>query len=1196
VKYVLDARGHCQDPNIVLRLSKLLILFLPLLFLFSCNTMQRKKTGLKATGQPALTQLPVTLIAGLHDSLKPKTIALDLLPLSHSVAVSKNGGMTKMLPVLQNERGEAILNSEGNPFILGDFGKSNFTNFTTDNGLALDAISCSVMDRSGNLWFGTYGGGVSRYDGKSFTSFTTAQGLANNMVWSILEDKSGNLWFGTYGGGVSCYDGRSFTSFTIVDGLASNMVWSILEDKAGTLWFGTDGGGVSRYDGRSFTSFTTAKGLANNHVRSILQDKTGNLWFGTLGGGVSRFDGISFTSFTTKQGLANNFIYSMLEDKSGCLWFSTDGGGVSRYDGKSFSSFTTDCGLANNIVWSSLEDKAGNLWFGTYGGGVSRYDGKSFTTFTTGQGLANNIIYSILEDKTGSLWFGTDGGGISRYNGKSFTSFTTSQGLANNMVWSILEDKAGILWFGTNGGGVSRYDGKSFTSYTTAHGLSNNIVFSILEDKTGSLWFGTNGGGASCYNGKSFTTFTTVQGLANNNVRSIAEDNTGGLWFGTNGGGASRYDGKSFTTYTTAQGLASNSVYCIFKDKTGNLWFGTYGGGVSRYDGESFTTLTTSQGLANNMVYCILEDKTGNLWFGTDEGLSVMPARDVRKLEEKRDNLKNEYIVSSSLLKSFKIADGLPDDFVTNVIQLPNGKMAVGTNLGITIFTPSNDFSKLKDIEIYNSGTGYPVKDVNVGQNCMSLDKNGIVWAGTGSETSGLIRFDYRVVKENNLEPKLVIQRIKVDEEPVCWYNIQSKGVSNDKRDSATALLQEFFAYGNRHTSYQNQSILKRFGNIQFDGITNFYPLPENLVLPYEHNHISFDFVAIETSRPFLVNYQYKLEGYDKGWSPVTNRSNASFGNIKEGIYSFQLKAQGVNGVWCKPIAYTFEVLPPVYRTWWAYLIYAILFLAALHMFSKWRERNLRAEKEKLERIVVERTVVVEKQNEELVQKKILIEKQKAVVEKEKQRSDDLLLNILPEEVAEELKAKGSAEAKQFEEVTVLFTDFKDFTRISEKMAPRELVEELHTCFMAIDNIIEKFGIEKIKTIGDSYMCAGGLPVANKTHAADVVGAGLEIQKYIKKHIEEKTASGKEPFHIRIGIHTGPVVAGIVGIRKFAYDIWGDTVNTASRMETNGEEEKVNISGSTYELVKDIFTCIHRGKITVKGKGELDMYFVEGRM
>lgn len=331
------------------------------------------------------------------------------------------------------------------------------------------------------------------------------------------------------------------------------------------------------------------------------------------------------------------------------------------------------------------------------------------------------------------------------------------------------------------------------------------------------------------------------------------------------------------------------------------------------------------------------------------------------------------------------------------------------------------------------------------------------------------------------------------------------------------------------------------------------------------------------------------LEGYDKEWSPVTSRSNASFGNISEGTYTFKLKAQGANGVWCKPIIYTFKVLPPWYRTWWAYLIYVLLFLLALRIFSKWRERHLRAEKEKLEKTVKERTIVVEKQKEELVQKNI-------IVEKEKQRSDDLLLNILPEEVAEELKAKGSAEAKQFDEVTVLFTDFKDFTQISEKMTPKELVEEIHTCFKAFDNIIEKHSIEKIKTIGDSYMCAGGLPVPNKTHANDVVSAGLEIQQFILNRMAERTASGYSPFQIRIGIHTGPVVAGIVGVKKFAYDIWGDTVNTASRMESSGEAGKLNISGTTYELVKDKFKCSHRGKIQAKNKGELDMYYVEGRI
>ncbi|MBK7149592.1 MAG: adenylate/guanylate cyclase domain-containing protein [Bacteroidetes bacterium] len=224
------------------------------------------------------------------------------------------------------------------------------------------------------------------------------------------------------------------------------------------------------------------------------------------------------------------------------------------------------------------------------------------------------------------------------------------------------------------------------------------------------------------------------------------------------------------------------------------------------------------------------------------------------------------------------------------------------------------------------------------------------------------------------------------------------------------------------------------------------------------------------------------------------------------------------------------------------------------------------------------------------------IKQQYQEIEREKQQADNLLLNILPAEVAEELKAKGSADAKQFDEVTVLFTDFKDFTKLSEKMSAKELVEEINACFIAFDKMMENHGLEKIKTIGDSYMCAGGLPIANKTHAVDVVSAALEIQQYILNRMAERIAAGKEPFQVRIGIHTGPVVAGIVGIKKFAYDIWGDTVNTASRMESSGEVGKVNISGTTYQLVKDQFNCIHRGKIQAKGKGDIEMYFVEGKI
>jgi len=235
------------------------------------------------------------------------------------------------------------------------------------------------------------------------------------------------------------------------------------------------------------------------------------------------------------------------------------------------------------------------------------------------------------------------------------------------------------------------------------------------------------------------------------------------------------------------------------------------------------------------------------------------------------------------------------------------------------------------------------------------------------------------------------------------------------------------------------------------------------------------------------------------------------------------------------------------------------------------------------------------KAKEEIIRQKEEIEKQKNEVEKEKERSEGLLLNILPEEVANELKARGSADAKLIDNATVLFTDFKGFTGISELLTPRELVAELNHCFSAFDDIMQKHGIEKIKTIGDAYMAAGGLPVPTEASVKNTVLAALEMQNFISKRKAAHDASGKPAFEMRVGIHTGPVVAGIVGVKKFQYDIWGDAVNTASRIESSGEVGKVNISQSTYELLKDApeFTFKSRGKIVAKGKGGMEMYFVE---
>jgi adenylate cyclase len=215
------------------------------------------------------------------------------------------------------------------------------------------------------------------------------------------------------------------------------------------------------------------------------------------------------------------------------------------------------------------------------------------------------------------------------------------------------------------------------------------------------------------------------------------------------------------------------------------------------------------------------------------------------------------------------------------------------------------------------------------------------------------------------------------------------------------------------------------------------------------------------------------------------------------------------------------------------------------------------------------------------------------IIKNERDRSKELLLNILPEETARELEINGHAKTRYYENVTVLFTDFKGFSTIAGGLSPIKLVAELNDYFVAFDEIVEKYNLEKIKTIGDAYMCAGGIPTTNDTHPLNAVEAALAMQAYMDKRKKERNDAGMDGWELRIGIHTGPIVAGVVGKKKYAYDIWGDTVNVASRMESNGEPGKVNLSSSTFNFIKDKYQCLYRGKISAKNIGEVDMYFVD---
>ena len=407
--------------------------------------------------------------------------------------------------------------------------------------------------------------------------------------------------------------------------------------------------------------------------------------------------------------------------------------------------------------------------------------------------------------------------------------------------------------------------------------------------------------------------------------------------------------------------------------------------------------------------------------------------------------------------------------------------------------------------------------DLGIGcsPNSMYEDKNGTIWIGANDR---LTLYHPEGETADTIVPNIQITGIELFNENIRWANLI------DKKDSILTL-------GNG----------VKVRHFEFDSLSKWYELPENVSL-HNNNYLTFNFIGITQKSPKKVKYQFKLEGSDENWSGITSSTEAPYGNLPSGTYTFKVKARNSEGYWSKEINYTFTIRPPWWKNWWAYALYLFGVLGSIAFYINRREKGLIRRQKFLERMVERRTA-------ELVE-------EKKEVEKQKERSDELLLNILPAAVAEELKQKGTADAKQFAEVTVMFTDFKGFTQILEKLTPGELVAEIHAWFKVVDSIIASRNIEKIKTMGDSYMCAGGLPVANKTNAADVVDAALEIKSFVQQHLEQRVKDGKDPFEIRIGIHTGPVVAGIVGINKFVYDIWGDTVNIASRMESRRNRAK----------------------------------------
>ncbi|MGY6523152.1 MAG: two-component regulator propeller domain-containing protein [Mongoliitalea sp.] len=931
-----------------------------------------------------------TNVGDLPDSLQPKLIKLaDMgklqsfkIPRTEEESYFIKFEETKKLrilppkvnlrPILVDDQGKAVLDKNGNPYNLGDGGLSHLTIFTTDNGLALDNITSSVLDTHGNLWFGTWGGGISKFDGMSFTNYTTTHGLANNLVHCITEDLNGNIWIGTDGGGVSRYDGLEFTTFNTSDGLADNLVYGVTVDSKGNIWIATGDGGVSKFNGASFVNYTQENGLPSNSIIKITEDKEGYLWFATGNSGLVRFDGNSFTEFTTANGLIDNKVNCLLVDSTGTLWIGTGGGGVSSYqssDNKekgTFTSYTIADGLGSNEIWDIIEDRDSNIWFATGIGGITKFDGQEFTTYTSSEGLPKSLIYSITEDRSGNLWIGTGGGGVVLFYGKAFSNFTMSQGLPENGVFSIVEDDFGNYWFGTNGAGLARFDGKTFTNYSTDQGLAHPLVISSLKDRKGNLWFGTGGGGLSFYQESNrvgaagtFTTINTVNGLPSDVIYDIIEDSNGAIWLGTGGGGLVKLEGTSIfdpnaslTVFTTNHGLPSNIIYGLYEDSDGSIWLGT-ASGVSKFDGQSFTNYSTQEGLANEVVWSIIQDRIGRYWFATQGG--------------------GVSIFDGDSFTTFNRENGLSDNTVYDLVQDQQGVIFIGTNRGFTVIPAEAAMLPIpqivNQIEYYSTNYGFPVKDVNKG---MLLDSKGVLWAGNGSDLTGLVRFDYQELEKKKYKPIAKVKSISLDQEPISWYTLLVKESSREK-NSLSQNGNELKIFGRILSPEERKEFQEKYAGITFSSISAFENIPINLSLPYLYNSITIDFATDELARPNLMEYSFLLEGYTKDWSPSSKKSSASFGNMWEGDYTFKVKAryigpaEGEAGEWSDIVSYSFAVRPPWYRTWLAITLYAVILLfvfRVIHLFQK--AKTIRRERERTQQRELEQAKQIEQAYQDL--------------------------------------------------------------------------------------------------------------------------------------------------------------------------------------------------------------------------------------
>ncbi len=1060
-----------------------------------------------------------------------------------------------------------------------------FKHLTIENGLPQNSVLAMLQDSTGFLWIGTQEGLV-RYDGYSLKVFkhepSNSHSLSDNHILSLIEDSQGSLWVGTRVGGLNHFNPKTqqFTHYRHqvddANSLSHDAVNSLVEDNQGNLWVGTRGG-LNHFNPKTqqFTHYRhqagDANSLSDDDVLSLLEDSQGNLWVGTDGGGLNHFNPKTqqFTHYRHQAGDANSLsddnIFSLLEDSLGNLWVGTHGGGFNHLNPKTqqFTHYRHQPDDANSLsdddVRTLFEDSQGNLWVGIRDGGVNHFNPKTqqFTHYRHQPGDANSLsnddVRSLLEDSQGNLWVGTYGGGLNHFNPKTqpFTHYRHQTGDANSLsddiVWSLLEDNQGNLWVGTNGGGLNHFSPKTqqFTHYRhqagDANSLSDDNVRSLLEDSQGNLWVGTYGGGFNHFTPKTqqFTHYryqpNDANSLSDDNVRSIVEDSQGNLWVGTHGGGFNHFNPKTqqFTHYrhqpNDANSLSDDIVYSLLEDSQGNLWVGTDGGGLNHFNPKTqqFTHYRHQAGDANSLshdaVLSLLEDSQGNLWLGTSDGLNLFNNK-------------------TATFKRFTTKNGLPNNVIYRIEEDKQGNIWLSTNQGLSRMAP-----EAETFRNYDVGDGLQSNEFNGGASLKG--KSGELFFGG---INGFNRFYPENITDDKQVPIVLITDMFLLNKSVPIVSLVSSHSPIIEQNTET-------------TSLIVSSSSKEDDEVIGFSLNQAIHQTKTITLTYKDNIVAFEFAALHFTNPMKNKFAYQLVGWDKDWVSTDHKNRrATYTNLPNGDYTFRVKASNADGYWNEEGAsLNITVLPPPWKTWWAYTLYGLFLLSLVLAFIHSQRKkvvfvqNVNAQ---LEHKVAERTTELKAQKHEVEEKnKEILATQKQLIQSSKMATIGTMTAGVAHEINNPTNFTHAAVYMMKDETSTIKVYLKQLA--GGDTADEEVLKSFDEKFRKLIGLIETAteGTTRIKTIVNDLRTFSRLDDDKKLEVklGSIIASTIHL---VKTQYDEIT--------IIIDIDSDPTISCFPA--KLSQVFMNIAVNACQAIESKKLRNKEFVGQLTISLIDDV--------------------------